>query len=80
MAACAALHNFIIKHDPKDPSLTEEEEEENDIYLRAIPSVDLVSNIPRDESKRADERRDNIAKAMWASYVQYRALNGYDDQ
>jgi hypothetical protein len=65
VAALAALHNFIITHDPSEMSLGEDEtgpDEEN-------AWSDHHAAVPREERTRAAKRRDNIAKAMWEEYL-----------
>jgi hypothetical protein len=63
--ALAALHNFIIIHDPSEISEHEVETEPN--------ADDAWSNdqaaVPDEERTRAAARRDSIATAMWEEYV-----------
>jgi hypothetical protein len=65
VSALAALHNFIIIHDPGE--IIQEE-------VHYEPAVDDPWNndqgaVPRNERTRAAERRDRIAKEMWEEYV-----------
>ena len=62
--ALAALHNFIVTHDPSEISLQEVETEPNadDVWST------YQAAIPREERTRAGQRRDNIALAMWEEY------------
>jgi hypothetical protein len=71
--ACAALHNFIMDHDPNDIG--------DLIATHRVGSVDATAgNIHRDlgelatthvtshEKQMAEETRDHIAQQMWDSY------------
>jgi hypothetical protein len=64
--ALSALHNFIRIHDPLDHGIDEERE---DIQrTRRQRSGNLGVQVTPAEREWASSRRDNIAKAMWASY------------
>lgn len=67
--ALCVLHNFIRVHDPDDLDTTIEEE------LTRIPEPpeqgDFGGSISAAEKEAATSRRDNIAKQMWADYVEY---------
>lgn len=68
--ACAALHNFIMTHDPNDvedllavrgdDGFTNDND--NDTGLLA------ATHVGRHEKQRAEALRDCIAQAMWDSY------------
>ena len=66
-AALAAIHNFIQEHDPLDF-------DDEDI-LDPDPGTcvgELAGGLPRAaERERANHRRDDIAKRMWAQYRSY---------
>lgn len=82
--AMAALHNFIRIHDPTDTardmverwacSLTGSQasipgtEDEQPDQMDEERYGELGSDITPAERIRASERRDTIAKAMWADY------------
>ena len=68
--AVAALHNFIVIYDPSEISRTEVEPEAN---LDDTWSSHQVV-ISQDERSRAADRRDRIAKALWADYIKRLAL------
>ena len=74
--ALAAIHNFIRDLDPTDLSdFTEVEDIQPGWH-----SGDLADALPhRAERERANNRRDNIANAMWVQYQQYLAAGGDDD-
>jgi uncharacterized alpha-E superfamily protein len=60
--ALGVIHNFIRIHDPDDiPNI------EACLDTAVDPST-LASNVSRAERDRATQRRDSIAKEMWASY------------
>lgn len=79
-AALAALHNFIVVHEPKDlpedgPNFAEPIQrrgDPNDLDHRAS-SEDAVG-VPTDQE--IDDRRDRIAQAMWDEYVVLRRQMG----
>jgi len=67
MPTVAALHNFILAHDPNKELTTEDETE---------PNVDDENNdqgihqaaVSYNERTRAGERRDRMAMEMWEDY------------
>ncbi len=67
--ALCVLHNFICVHDPDDLDTTVEEE------LTRIPEPpeqgDFGGSISAAEKEAATSRRDDIAKRVWADYVEY---------
>jgi hypothetical protein len=67
--AMGALHSFIRIYDPDDM----DDDVSNEVERRSPPVQpgDLGGNISRAEQTRASTRRDEIAKAMWAQYVEY---------
>ena len=65
VSALSVVHNFIRIHDPDD--LPENDEEEDHSQLN-VDIGRLQHTIGADERGRAAERRDTIAKAMWADY------------
>jgi hypothetical protein len=65
VAAVAALHNFIILHDPSEISSREVDTEPNVDDFWSMHQA----TVPREERTRAAERRDRIAMAMWEDYV-----------
>jgi hypothetical protein len=71
---CGIIHNFIRLHDPDDAEADsdDEMEDEEDTGAAAQSQVcpeDLSDGISPEETLRAEARRDNIAKAMWTSYL-----------
>ncbi|KAF8799608.1 hypothetical protein BYT27DRAFT_7085713 [Phlegmacium glaucopus] len=64
-AALAAIHNFIRNYDPEELNdFTEAEDLE-----RGFVSGELAAGQPgRAEREQANERRDEIASAMWMQY------------
>ena len=74
--ALTAIHNFIRDLDPTDLSDFTEVEDIQPGWC----SGDLADALPhRAERERANNRRDNIANAMWVQYQQYLAAGGDDD-
>lgn len=69
MALCV-LHNFIRIHDPQDLVEEEIEEQYQELGRRAEHRTpeDYKTHITREESLRAGDKRDAIAKAMWEQY------------
>jgi hypothetical protein len=67
--ALAALHNFISVHDPDDM----EDHTWSEVQRQSPPiqPEHLGGSISRAEQERANTRRDKIAEAMWAQYVEY---------
>ncbi|KAJ7438967.1 hypothetical protein FB451DRAFT_1378083 [Mycena latifolia] len=87
LMACGIIHNFIRLHDPDDAddnSDSEEEMEDNPLDGASQSDIhpeDLSSGISEEETARAEEKRDIIAKAMWESYIEElerRANNLYE--
>ncbi|KAF8205398.1 hypothetical protein K438DRAFT_1579758, partial [Mycena galopus ATCC 62051] len=79
--ACGIIHNFIRIHDPDDADLDSDIEMDDDgldgAPCGAIDPDELSAGISPNETEWADARRDNIARAMWASYqaeLQRRAM------
>ena len=67
VSALAALHNFIITHDPKEISTISPDEVETDSDADNAWSIHQAS-IPREERIRAAVHRDQIALMMWEDY------------
>lgn len=79
--AMAALHNFILKHDPVEweDILNMEIEDpnpgtRNDSGRLAEGPTDAA------EKERSESRRDSIAQAMWDSYQQLLRERGELDE
>ena len=68
IAALAALHNFIVVHDPGEISELEEELE-TEVNTDDAWSAHQAA-ISREERSRATKFRDNIALAMWEDYTE----------
>ena len=69
----AAIHNFIRDLDPTDLSNFTEVED----IQPGWRSGDLADVLPhRAERERANNRRDNIANAMWVQYQQVPRCRG----
>jgi DDE superfamily endonuclease len=70
-AALAAIHNFIMFHDPCDNGLSEEEEEIEDPQPGL--HVPLLAEGPagREERNRASAQWERIASDMWNQYTEY---------
>ncbi|KAG2349311.1 hypothetical protein BDR05DRAFT_871805, partial [Suillus weaverae] len=66
--APCVLHNFICVHGPDDNEEGDEERE----AVQAVPE-DFGHQIMPAERTRAGQKRDGIAKAMWAQYIEYTA-------
>jgi hypothetical protein len=75
-AALAALHNFIMEHDPFDLS---EYMETADPAPGIVPDFGMLSEqLPdRSEKSRAEQRRDEIAQQMWDDYQALIREQGY---
>jgi hypothetical protein len=70
-AALGALHNFIRNNDPAEMDDLDDDDENEDRHELhpSISTGDLADGAPgRTERREADNRRDNIAKAMWEDY------------
>ncbi|KAH9910650.1 uncharacterized protein BXZ73DRAFT_57946 [Epithele typhae] len=70
--ALCVLHNFIRIHDPED--LDDMVHAELDRVPNPPELSDLGTRLARAEQKRASDRRERIAQAMWDSYQAY--VNG----
>lgn len=82
-AALAALHNFISIWDPDDIENGQEYDDDSNSMIvgedredTAILPENLGSNISPTERLRAGVKRDEIAKAMWADYVEELHIRG----
>lgn len=75
-AALCAIHNFIRRHNPDlfDLAL----EQEYDFAEDDAVGYGALSEGPADpaERRRADARREAIAAAMWADYLEEREQRG----
>jgi hypothetical protein len=76
--ALCVLHNFIRVHDPDDEGdLDDKDNDEAEAnhpqVVQAAPwrAEDLGHSITSAERERAARKRDNIAEAMWAQYIEY---------
>jgi hypothetical protein len=65
VSALAALHNFIIIHNPGEISQKEVEDEQNGDNARSAHQ----GAVPSEERTRAAQHRKVIAKAMWEEYI-----------
>ena len=76
-AALAALHNFIRQYDPDDIQMYDDNDNDNDdesldFQMRLRPVGELgIGRVTARETARANERRDRIAREMWAQYQHY---------
>jgi hypothetical protein len=68
-AALAAIHNFIIDHDPEELT-TLDHSDIDDLQSGAHFGSLAEGPASRAERARANSRRDEIAAAMWAQYMQ----------
>ena len=67
--AICALHNFIGSYDPDDAASYDISELDRD---SPFPQAEeLGHNLSQQESRRANSRRDMIAKEMWEQYQEY---------
>ena len=74
--AIASLHNFVHVHDPDD--LANEDGDNDDSNDEGLPDShqipitleNLGGHISQAEKDRASAKRDEIAQAMWADYLQ----------
>lgn len=70
-SALAALHNFILTHDASDLA-TYEDDIDNQPGQRPSEDIDFGNLAEgfttRQEKRRAEKIRDQIAKEMWADY------------
>jgi hypothetical protein len=75
-AALMAIHNLILKFDPREDE--DEPDDEDDVY-DPTPRLDPDDNdelalsmvVPPEEQIEAEKRRDGIANAMWEQYLEY---------
>jgi hypothetical protein len=68
--ALCVLHNFIRVHDPDDKEGDEEAEVDTNQAVQQRVE-DFGHTITPAERARAGQKRDNIAEAMWAQYIEY---------
>ena len=74
--ALMAIHKFICDHDPIDlNNLTEVEDMEPGWH-----SGHLADELPCHAERRAKDRHNDIADAMWVQYQQHLAAKGDDDE
>lgn len=71
MYACTALHNYIVDNEGLDEA-EEAEEAEEDPLVAELSFAEVATG---KGTKEIDARRDRVAKAMWADYIQYQRLN-----
>lgn len=79
----AALHNFIMVHDPHDIEewLSDELDSDRDPNRGEIEDSDMdfgmlsQSAVTPREKDRATEHRDQIANDMWRDYIELRHSN-----
>ena len=62
MSGLAVLHNFIRIHDPNDTTYEAEDRQVD----QEEPERGIVAH---NEQRRANDRRERIAKQMWDDYV-----------
>jgi hypothetical protein len=79
--ALSALHNFIRRHDPDIYDAAGEYGEDllsHELNFDSEGAEGELGDGPADgpERRRADQRRDAIANAMWNDYVAVRAARG----
>lgn len=75
-SALAALHNFIMDHDPHDHGQYSDPDNENSIEDKDKNANNNVGEIVRkhvsqQQCNRALIERDRIATAIWDSYVHF---------
>ena len=68
-SALAALHNFIREYDPEEIGEIEISDDEEPL-LESVGELG-AGPVTRDETLRANARRDQIADAMWEQYQTY---------
>ena len=80
-AALAALHNFIMDHDPFDLSeYVETIDPVPGVIVDAANYGLLSEQVPgAAEKSRAERRRDQIAQEMWDDYQALIRERGYDN-
>ena len=72
--ACLVIHNFICIYDPTDDIILEGSELEDCTSDEENQNVgDLGGAAARAETRRADQRRDEIADKMWEDYCRQRS-------
>jgi hypothetical protein len=76
--AVAVLHNFVHIHDPDDLAYEDGDNDDSDdegppnrSEIPITPET-LGGHISQAEKDRASAKRDQIAQAMWADYVEAR--------
>jgi DDE superfamily endonuclease len=72
--ALAALHNFIREYDPDEIQTYDDNDEPVEFELQMGPSGsvgELGGQVTREETVRANGRRDEIAGGMWDQYQHY---------
>jgi DDE superfamily endonuclease len=72
--AVAALHNFILAHNPNEELTTEDETEPNVDNEDDDQGIHQAA-VPYNERTRAGERRDRMAMEMWEDYIERQAHN-----
>lgn len=83
-AGLAALHNFIMQHDPEDIETyitnTADDLDPNPGAMHEFNNYGALSTqaVTSAERTRATRHRDRIAQAMWTQYNDYLADNGMD--
>lgn len=81
-AAIAALHNFIRTWDPDDLATEDGDSDDNAADNGGnhpnipITPENLGGHISAAEKTRASAKRDEIAKAMWADYIEEVQIRG----
>lgn len=74
--ALAAVHNFILYHEPLDqPEATTEGNAGAEVHGRLDPDH-RASSMEAEDDEEGDERRETIANAMWEEYVVLRRRAG----
>jgi hypothetical protein len=75
--ALCVLHNFIRIHDPEDEEELDSDDDEveveadQEIQITQQRKEDFGCSITPAEREQAARKRDDIAKAMWAQYIEY---------
>jgi hypothetical protein len=77
-SALVALHNFILEHDETDLDrwIIDEQAQDDNHGVRRDQEIDFgrlasTARVSPAEKRRAEGIRDEMAHAMWDSYVQY---------
>jgi hypothetical protein len=78
--ATAAIHNFILDHDPQEVEEVSETPDPNPGNLPAERDFGTLARGPANsaEKARAKRKRDQIAQEMWNSYQAILAERGED--